>query len=155
MFILGFSGVSDTKKFACNAGDLGSIPGLGRSPAERNGNLLQYSCLENSMDSGRLQSMGLQRVGHDGATKTWLTQTHHVQSKTQILKISLYLSSLLLKFPSLPSFVFLILLKGLLSLDVLNSKVRHIFQHVSIITYMLFYTLTVFSLFPSSPSKSC
>ena len=34
------------------AGDLGSIPGLGRSPGEGNGNLLQYSCLENSMDGG-------------------------------------------------------------------------------------------------------
>ena len=37
---------------ACNAGDLGSIPGLGRSPGEGNGNLLQYSCLENCMDGG-------------------------------------------------------------------------------------------------------
>ena len=35
---------------ACNAGDLGSIPGLGKSPGERNGNPLQYSCLENPMD---------------------------------------------------------------------------------------------------------
>ena len=35
---------------ACSAGDLGSIPGLGRSPGEGNGNPLQYSCLENSMD---------------------------------------------------------------------------------------------------------
>ena len=38
------------KEFACNAGDLGLIPGLGRSPGERNGYLLQYSSLENSMD---------------------------------------------------------------------------------------------------------
>ena len=37
---------------ACNAGDLGSIPGLGRSPGEGNGNPLQYSCLENPMDGG-------------------------------------------------------------------------------------------------------
>ena len=36
----------------CNAGDLGSIPGLGRSPGEGNGNPLQYSCLENRMDGG-------------------------------------------------------------------------------------------------------
>ena len=41
---------SDGKASACNAGDLGSIPGLGRSPGEGNGNPLQYSCLENSMD---------------------------------------------------------------------------------------------------------
>ena len=40
------------KKSACNAGDMGSIPGLGRSPGEGNGNLLQYSCLGNPMDRG-------------------------------------------------------------------------------------------------------
>ena len=40
------------KASACNAGDLGSIPGLGRSPGEGNGNPLQYSWLENSMDRG-------------------------------------------------------------------------------------------------------
>ena len=43
---------SDGKASACNAGDLGSIPGLGRSPVEGNGNPLQYSCLENSIDEG-------------------------------------------------------------------------------------------------------
>ena len=48
----GFPGGSDGKESACNAGDLGSIPGLGRSPGEENGNPLQYSCLENSMDRG-------------------------------------------------------------------------------------------------------
>ena len=43
-------GGSDGKASACTAGDLGSIPGLGRSPGEGNGNPLQKSCLENSMD---------------------------------------------------------------------------------------------------------
>ena len=43
-------GGSEVKASACNAGDLGSIPGLGRSPGEGNGNPLQYSCLENPMD---------------------------------------------------------------------------------------------------------
>ena len=43
-------GGSDGKEFACNVGDMGSIPGLGRSPGEGNGNPLQYSCLENPMD---------------------------------------------------------------------------------------------------------
>ena len=43
----GFPGASDSKESACNAGDLGSIPGLGRSPGARHGNPLQYSCLEN------------------------------------------------------------------------------------------------------------
>ena len=47
-----FPGGSDGKESACNARDLGSFPGLGRPPGEGNGNLLQYSCLENSMDRG-------------------------------------------------------------------------------------------------------
>ena len=45
-----FPGGSDGKASACNAGDPGLIPGLGRSPGEGNGNPLQYSCLENSVD---------------------------------------------------------------------------------------------------------
>ena len=44
------AGGSEGKASACSAGDLGSIPGLGRSPREGNGNPHQYSCLENSMD---------------------------------------------------------------------------------------------------------
>jgi len=47
-----FPGGSEVKVSACNAGDLGSIPGLGRSPGDGNGNPLQYSCLENSIDGG-------------------------------------------------------------------------------------------------------
>ena len=49
---LGFPGGSEGKASACNAGDRGSIPELGRSPGEGNGNPLQYSCLENPMDGG-------------------------------------------------------------------------------------------------------
>ena len=52
----GFPGGSDGKKSACNAGDLGSIPGSGRPPGEGNSNAFQYSCLENSMDRGGWQS---------------------------------------------------------------------------------------------------
>ena len=57
-------------KSACHVGDLDSIPGLGRSPREGNGNPLQYSCLENPMDGGAWQAaaMRLQRVGHN-----WMT----------------------------------------------------------------------------------
>ena len=44
---MGFPGGTDSKESACNVGDLGSIPGLERSPGEGNGNPLQYSCLEN------------------------------------------------------------------------------------------------------------
>ena len=51
--MLDFNQVSSVgKSSSCNAGDLGSIPGLGRSPGEGNGNTLQYSCLENPMDRG-------------------------------------------------------------------------------------------------------
>ena len=66
-----FLGGSDGEESACNAGNPGSIPGLGRSPGEGHGNPLQYSCLENSMDRGAwqaTQSMWLQRVRHDSAT---------------------------------------------------------------------------------------
>ena len=49
---MGAQGGSDGKESACSEGDLGSIPGLGRSPGEGNGNPLQCSCLENSMDRG-------------------------------------------------------------------------------------------------------
>ena len=48
----GFPYSSVGKESACNAGDLGLIPGLGRSPGEGNGNPLQYSCLENIMERG-------------------------------------------------------------------------------------------------------
>ena len=55
------------KNLSANAGDPGSIPGSGRSPGERNGNPLQYSCLRNAMTGkpGGLESMGSQRVRHD------------------------------------------------------------------------------------------
>ena len=53
---------SEGKESACNAGDLGLIPGLGRSPGEGNGNPLQYAWLENPMEPGRLQSMGSQEL---------------------------------------------------------------------------------------------
>ena len=71
MNTLGFSGGSEGKELAFNAGDLGSIPGLGRSHEEGNGNPLQYSCLENPMDRGAWQATVLvvEIVGHDLATK--------------------------------------------------------------------------------------
>ena len=64
---MGFPGGSDGKESACSAGDPGSIPGSGRAHGEGNGNPLQYSCLENSMDRGArwLQSMGSQTPGHN------------------------------------------------------------------------------------------
>ena len=67
-----FTGRSDGKESACNAGDLGLIPGLGRSPGEGNGNhssILAWR-IPRTEEPGRLQSMGSQRVGHDWATNT-------------------------------------------------------------------------------------
>ena len=60
-YIQGFPCGSAGKQSSCNVGDLGLIPGLGRSPGERKGYPLQYSGLENSMDC---IVMGSQRVGH-------------------------------------------------------------------------------------------
>ena len=53
-------------------GDVGSIPGLGSSPGERNGNPLQYSCLENSMERGAWQATV------QGVTKSWTQISTHV-----------------------------------------------------------------------------
>ena len=61
----GFPGGSDGKESACNVGDPGSIPRLGRSPGEGNGNPLQYCCLEKPMDGGAW----LATVG--GVAKSW------------------------------------------------------------------------------------
>ena len=64
--VLGFSGGSHGKASDNNTADPGSIPGLGRSPEEGNGNPLQYSCLENPMDRGAWQT-----TVH-GVTKNWI-----------------------------------------------------------------------------------
>ena len=77
-----FPGGSDGKASACNSGDPGSIPELGRSPGEENGNPLQYSCLENLMDRGAWQatvflpgkSHGRRRslVGYNRVRQNWM-----------------------------------------------------------------------------------
>ena len=61
--VKGFPGGSEGKESAYNAGDLSSIPGLGRSPGEESGKPLQYSCLENPVDGGG----------------TWWATVHRVQ----------------------------------------------------------------------------
>ena len=63
--LIGFPGGSEVKASASNTGDLGSIPGLGRSPGEGNGNPLQYSCLENPMDVGAWEA------AVHGVAKSW------------------------------------------------------------------------------------
>ena len=63
----GFPGGSVSKEAACSAGDLGSVPGLGRSPGEGNGNLLSIPAWEIAWteEPGGLEPTGLQRAGHD------------------------------------------------------------------------------------------
>ena len=86
---LGFPGGSDGKELACNVGDLGSIPGLGRSPEEGSGNSLQCSCLENFMDRGAWQAIvhGVTRVGHDWGTDTY---THAANTEEDWLAAFFY-----------------------------------------------------------------
>ena len=69
-----FPGASDGKESACSAGDLGSIPGLGRSPGEGNGNSLSYSCLENPMDRETWW------VTVHGLAKSWLQGVTNTES---------------------------------------------------------------------------
>ena len=69
MLFLGLPQWLKGEEFACSAGDVGSVPGSGRSPGEGNGNSPQYSCLGipwTEEPSGR-RSVGLPRVGHDGS----------------------------------------------------------------------------------------
>ena len=73
---LGFSGGSECKEVVCSAGDLGSIPGLGRAPGERHGNALQYSCLENS--HGQRSLVGYNPWGHKESDTTEQLGTAHV-----------------------------------------------------------------------------
>ena len=87
------------KESACNAGDLGSIPGSGRSPGEGNGNPLQYSCLENPMDRGAWRESrgshghrgvhGVTRVRHDLATKPppWFRSLFKKYTNPQLSRI--------------------------------------------------------------------
>ena len=82
MLLPGFPGGSVVHNLPANAGDVGFIPGLGRSPGEGNSSLLQYSCLENPM--GRracgAQSMELQGVVHDLAPNHTQAKMNNVHS---------------------------------------------------------------------------
>ena len=70
-YLFGFSGGSVVKNPPANAGDVNSLPGLGRSSGEGNGNPFQYSCLENTMGIGAWQAtvLGVTRVRYDLVTK--------------------------------------------------------------------------------------
>ena len=77
IYQLGFPGGSDSKESACNAGDLASIPGLGRSPGEGNGNPFQYSCLEKSMNRGAWQAI-IHGVSKELDTTKQLSTAQHM-----------------------------------------------------------------------------
>ena len=85
---VGFPSSSDGKASACNAGDPGLIPGLGRSPEEGNGYPLQYSGLENSMDRGVWQVMDSpwvsQKVRHNWATFFFLLSGKKAVGKSDV-----------------------------------------------------------------------
>ena len=83
-YYLGFPGGSDGKESACNVGDLGSIPGLGRSPGGGHGNPLQYSCLENPV--GQRSQVGYSLWGYKKLDTTEQISTH----STNILFIYMY-----------------------------------------------------------------
>ena len=86
-----FPGGSEVKASACNAGDLGSIPGSGRSPGDGNGNPLQCSYLENPMDGGAWWA-----TVHRVAKRAWWATVHRVtKSRTRLSEQSCF------KIPSL------------------------------------------------------
>ena len=101
MHDMGFPHSSVGKESACSAGDLGSIPGSGRSSGEGNGNPLHYSCLENPMDRGAWQATvhGVTRVGHYLATNPPPTTTR----VSTLWRLSMTSIDLLVKFEILLS----------------------------------------------------
>ena len=96
-----FPGGSVAKEFTCNAGDVGLIPGLGRSPGEGNGNPLQYSCLGKQEEPAGLQSMGLQE-----SDTTELNHHHHHRDICNYIYI-IYYNLYNLKF-LFPLYIFLL-----------------------------------------------
>ena len=82
---MGVPGVSDGKESVCSAGDLGSIPGLGRSAGGGHGNPLQYSCLENP--HGQRSLLGYSPWGHKQLDMTerlsTAQHTHNIQYRTE------------------------------------------------------------------------
>ena len=95
-----FPGGSNGKESACYAGDLDSIPGLGGSPGEGNGNPLQYSCLENSMDRGAWRATANRvtksQTGLSDFTFTFLYHQRHLGSS--ILNIGIWIIKVQLPF---------------------------------------------------------
>ena len=83
IYILGFPGGSDGKESTCNAGDLGSIPGLGRSPGGGHGNSFQYSCLEHPHGQRSLE--GYSPWGHKSSDTTERISTYILRGNSESL----------------------------------------------------------------------
>ena len=116
--ILGFPGGSEVKASACNAEDLGSVPGSGRYPGEGNSNPLQYSCLENPMDRG-----------------AWWATVHGVaKSRTRLSDLTLtfcfQLISQFLRFIHVACSLFFLLLKSILFIWIYNILYIHLLLNI-------------------------
>ena len=107
--MIGLPGGSNSKESACNVGDPGSIPGLGRAPREENGKPFLYSCLKNPMDGGassvpeksrgQRSLVGYSPLGHkESDTTEELTHTHN-QSPEFFAELKLYTHETALHFP--------------------------------------------------------
>ena len=77
IYLFPYHGGSDSKESACNVGDLGSVPRSGRFPGEGNSNLLQYSCLENSMDRRAWRGYSPRGLKESDTTEAINTFTFH------------------------------------------------------------------------------
>ena len=84
----GFPGGSVVEKLPANAGNVDSIPGPGRSPGEGNDSPLQDSCLENPIQTGMIQSMVFQTVGHNLATEQQQQQLYLEYSPFAVFQLS-------------------------------------------------------------------
>ena len=100
---VGFLGGSDGKESACNVGDLGSIPGLGRSPGRGHGNPLQYSCLENLL--GQRSLAGCSPYGHkESDMADWLCTAHAALCAMHYAEYFSYnLHNILYNVPNIPA----------------------------------------------------
>ena len=102
----GFPDGLDSKKSACNAGDVGSVPGLGRSPGEGNGIPLQSSCLKSPMDRGAC------RVTVHGVAKSQIGLSNQTTMNKDIVKLFVCLLVLCISFQNY-SYLFLSAVLGL------------------------------------------
>ena len=90
LFWVGISGGSEDEEFACNMGDLNSVPGLGRSPGEENGNPLQFLAWKTPWTEEPGGSIGLQRTRHDWATSLSLSFWEILCKRLHAILFNLY-----------------------------------------------------------------